>query len=229
MTKISTNTFEYSEQEQTLATISRLEFPHYSQLDPSWGFEDGTERRMCGLTCTKAVIDHYSELTGVASLPMNEIVTIINDADDEKINGTSHAVEVEILKSQGLVSWRRNWDAPSTDIQWLIENERYSREQVDAISEQQLQELIFDSKHERELASISAALEEGTPVIASVAPGFGGNKADHQIVLLAREITPVGDSLIIMDPEKVPGSSLQVEPVERFLEYFNDRAIFTKL
>jgi hypothetical protein len=206
-----------------------IPFPHYSQLDPAWGFMVGTERTMCGVVCVKAVLDYYAQKNSTALTNMTTLLNIINRVGGTKINGISHAVEVDIFKNHGLVSWRRNWNAPSANTQWLVENENYSNEQLTAVDIQQLAELAFDSKRERELASINAALIDESPVVASVKSGFGGNAADHQIVIVDRRATATSDDFIIMDPEQTPGSSLRTESVQRFFEYFNDRAIFVKV
>jgi len=223
MTQIPTSNVE-----RLSAPVSRLMFSHYSQLDPAWGFEVGTERSMCGLVCVKSIIDHYNNQSGFDLPHISDLLETVHTADDAKPNGISHAVEVDLLKTQGLVAWRRNWDAPSSDSSWLIENEHYSDEQADAINTQQLEELAFDSIHDRELVSINDALSAENPVIASMKGGFGGNTRDHQVVIVGREFTDDGEIFVIMDPEHKPGSTLHAEPIERFFEYFNNRAIFVK-
>jgi len=228
MTTTPTSNPESTAENQAAQAASRLLFPHYSQLDPSWGFEVGTERTMCGLVSVKSVIDHYNGKSGLETPDIKTLLDIVIGANDAKVNGMSHAVEVELLKAQGLVAWRRNWEAPASDPQWFVDNEQYTPEQVAAVTSQQFEELIVDSVPERELLSITASLDEQNPVIVSVKPGFGGNRADHQIVLVGKETSKHGDSFVIMDPEHAPGSTLHTEPVERFFEYFNNRAIFVK-
>ena len=223
MTQTPTNSVE-----RLSAPISRLMFSHYSQLDPEWGFEIGTERSMCGLVCVKSIIDHYNNKSGFDIPHISTLLDAVKAADDNKPNGISHAVEVELLKAQGLVAWRRNWDAPSSDSSWLINNEHYSDEQANALDTQQLEELAFDTIHDRELLSINDALSGENPVITSMKGGFGGNTRDHQVVIVGREFTDDGETFIIMDPEHKPGSTLHAEPIERFFEYFNNRAIFVK-
>lgn len=228
MTKTSALDHEPTSENQAAQAASRLLFPHYSQLDPSWGFEAGTERMMCGLVSVKSVIDHYNAKLERKTPDIHTLLEIVFDANDTKVNGMSHAVEVEMLKAQGLVAWRRNWDAPSSDVQWFVDNERYTPEQIAAVNTQQLEEYIVDDVQERELLSITRSLDQENPVIVSVKPGFGGNRADHQIVIVTRETTADSDIFVIMDPEHAPDSELNTETVERFFEYFNNRAIFVK-
>jgi len=223
MTHISTHAVE-----KLSSPVARLMFSHYSQLDPKWGFASGTERSMCGLICVKAIIDHYNNKSGFDIPHISTLLAMVDSAHDIKPNGISHAVEVDILKAHNLIAWRRNWEAPSTDSSWLVDNEHYTDEQLRAINTQQLQELAFDSLRERQLLSIDEALNNENPVIASMKAGFGGNSGDHQVVIVGREHSEEGEAFVIMDPEHIPGSTLHIEPLERFFKYFNNRAIFVK-
>jgi len=213
---------------ETLDAVRRIltprDFPQYSQLDPHWEFEPGTERRMCGIVCTKAVLDFYSP-DGL-SPSIHEIVAQVKQGNDQKPNGISHAVEVNVLKSQGLVAWRRNWEAPSSDPSWLVENESYDTEQVDAIKQQLAAEGSSEDVLSASLMSIKESLANNNPVIASVRPYFGDNAADHQIVIT--EISKDGQYIVVMDPIQQPGTEIRTETTERFARYFNRKAIFSR-
>jgi len=211
-----------------LSTKTIENFSHYSQLDPQWGFAIGTERSMCGLVCVKSILDYYSHKSGFETPYISTLLAMVDAAHDIKQNGISHAVEVAIFKAHGLTAWRRNWEAPSSDSSWLVQNEHYSNQQVEAVDTQQLHEQTFDSIRERQLVSINEALANENPIIASMKAGFGGNSGDHQVVIVGKEQNEEGEAFVIMDPEHIPGSTLHIEPIERFFHYFNNRAIFTK-
>lgn len=228
MTQLSESQFEITFARTAAQSAMRLEFEHNSQLDSKWNFEPGTERMMCGLVCLKSVIDYYSDQSGIESPDMDTLVRTVKEANDPKENGTSHAVQVDILKSQGLVAWRRNWDAPSSDTKWLVKNERYLSEQISAIDKQTSYEYRLSTLREQMLVSITNSLAEGNPVIASVQAGFDSNRADHQIVITGKTTTEQGEDFVIMDPIRSPGSSLHTVTVDQFFDYFNNRAIFTK-
>lgn len=213
---------------QAAHAATRLMFPRYSQLDPAWGFEAGTERNMCGVISTKAIIDFYCEQSGVETPSMDTLLQQINDAHGFASNGIQHAVEVDVLKSYGLVAWRRNWDTPSSNTEWFIDNEGYSDEQILAIEQQIGVEAAMDTQQQQELAAITASLDNDNPVIVSVKPGFTTNRANHQVVLVDYGATNDGDVFYVMDPVHETGAPLYVEPVEHFFDYFNHKAIFTK-
>jgi hypothetical protein len=229
MTSLPAHISETQRERQNIERVPHHAFEHYSQLDPQWGFETGTERKMCGLTCVKAVIDYYGEQTGVRAPSMPSLLETMARKQDSVIQGMNHAVEVDMLKAQGLIAWRRNWDAPSSDVQWLVAHEGYSPEQETAVKIQQDSEQAYATLEERQQASLFKAIESGNPVIASVKPGFGKNHADHQVVLVGVDRNDTGDTFTIMDPEHAPGSNLNTETVERFFIYFNNRAIFMEL
>lgn len=207
----------------------KLRVPLYSQMDPQWGFEPGTERSMCGIMCLKAFADYYASTTEKIAPLVPQLLDEVNAADGWKGSGIiSHAVEVDILKQLGLVAWRRNWKAPSTDVQWLVENEGYNAEQVAEVTAQQAAESSAASVRDKELMSIRMALAAGNPVIASVRGGFGNNKADHQIVLAGWEDDEGGGNFWVMDPERAPGSRMHKSHVSHFFAHFNNRAIFAE-
>lgn len=229
MNQIATTSFETIDRQTARRNSYQLSFPRYSQLDPEWDFEPGMERHMCSFVSTKALIDYYSEQTGIESPSMDDLIGINERLNDKKPNGMSHAVEVTMLKNQGLVSWRRNWNAPSNDTQWFADHEGYDAEQLAAVDTQQLSELGFDTLQEKQFSSISESLRSENPVIASVKAGFTQNRGDHQVVIIDRKTTEDGECFVIMDPVSKPGSELHVATVHRFFEYFNNCAIFTKL
>jgi hypothetical protein len=201
-------------------------FPDYSQLDSKWGFESGLERTMCGIVCTKALLDYYSRKKKKPAVAMSSLIETLNESKSRVSNGIKHSVEVDVLSSQGLIAWRRNWNAPSNDVQWLIDNEQYTQQQVDKISYQQQAEHTMPSKETQELYSIAVSLQNDNPVIASVRAGFGGNKGDHQIVIIGSEEENGATYYKVMDPERPAGTTIHAVPVDHFFEYFNNRAIF---
>ncbi len=178
---------------------------------------------MCGVICTKAVIDFYAQ--GSPTPNIQELLQTVHDVRGFGENGVLHSAEVNLLQSQGLLAWRRNWVAPTADPQWLVENEGYGHDQVAAIQAQLANEHLGTTLAERELISIQTALNVHRPVIASMAPNFGGNSSDHQVVLVG--MSQDDGQILIMDPEWQPGSEIRVETIARFLEYFNHKAVFT--
>ena len=201
-------------------------FPDYSQLDSKWGFEPGLERTMCGIVCTKALLDYYDQKKKRTMTAMGSLLETMNESNSHVSNGIKHSFEVDILSARGLIAWRRNWNAPSTDVQWLIDNEQYTRQQVDKISAQQSAEQSMPSQETRELYSIAVSIQNDNPVIASVRAGFGGNKGDHQIVIIGSEEENGAAYYTVMDPERPVGTTIHSVPVDHFFEYFNNRAIF---
>jgi hypothetical protein len=202
------------------------QFPDYSQLDSKWGFDPGLERTMCGIVCTKALLDYYGRKQKKPVPAMSSLLETLNKSNAQASNGIKHSVEVDILSKQGLIAWRRNWNAPSTDVQWLVDNEQYTKTQVDQISSQQQPEQLMPSQQTKELFTIAVSLQNENPVIASVKAGFGGNNADHQIVIIGSEEENGVTYYKVMDPERPAGSTIHSVSVERFLKYFNNRAIF---
>jgi hypothetical protein len=173
-------------------------FPDYSQLDNKWGFESGLERTMCGIVCTKALLDYYSWKKKKPAVAMSSLIETLNESKSRVSNGIKHSVEVDVLSSQ----------------------------QVDKISYQQQAEHTMPSKETQELYSIAVSLQNDNPVIASVRAGFGGNKGDHQIVIIGSEEENGATYYKVMDPERPTGTTIHAVPVDHFFEYFNNRAIF---
>jgi hypothetical protein len=209
---------------ESSATPLTVDIPRYSQLDVQWGFEPGTERTMCGIISAKTVIDFY--FPGGATPTALDILDFISTHHGLRAEGVGHAAEVDLLKHEGLLAWRRNWLAPSDDLSWLVENEGYNDAQVGAIQAQYALEHQQPDGARAALSSIKTALDDYRPVIASVRPGFGGNRADHQIVLTS--VSGDDQTITFMDPERLPGANLRTESLERFIENFNFRAIFTQ-
>ncbi len=206
---------------ETASALSTA-FPRYSQLDPTWDFEPGTERGMCGIVSLKSLLDYHLADTAP---DMFELRTLAAATGALQNGGSRHPGQVDLLNLYGLLGWRRNWRAPSADTQWLVDNEGYSAQQTDAIDTQLLLESQKPSS-DAAVVSIKAAVDEGYPVIASVAKGHYKNRADHQVVVVG--IEPDTDAITIMDPVRSPGSPHHTESLAYFLEYFNQRAIFTK-
>lgn len=215
--------------ERPTSSDIKLGVSAYSQMDPQWGFESGTERSMCGIMCLKTLADYYASITEKSAPLVPQLLDEVNAAGGWIGTGIiSHAVEVDILKQLGLIAWRRNWYAPTTDPQWLVENEGYNPEQVAAVNVQQAAESSAASVENNQLRSFQAALAAGNPVIASVRAGFSGNKTTHQIVVAGWENNAHGGSFWVMDPELPPGSPVHKSKASHFFKYFNSRAIFAQ-
>lgn len=220
------DSLEHSDRPMTQPIDVQLTVPSYSQMDERWGFEPGTERSMCGIVCVKAVADYYAERVGGAAPAPTELADEVRRMGGWGEVGISHAAEVNLLKAQGLLAWRRNWDAPDSDPQWLVDHEGYDPAQVAAVRLQQAAEDAVTTKPERELLAITEALTAQNPVIASVRAGYGGNQASHQVVIIGRQRDVAGDSLLVMDPERATGTNVLKDRTDHFLAYFNNRAIF---
>ncbi len=207
-----------------MAAPVQIDFPSYSQLDRRWGFPAGHERRMCSIICLKAVLDYFAGHNEGRVLSAAELHELLSPS--RVAEGFRHRDLVDVLKGHGLVAWRRDWAMPSHNGAWLQQSEGYDDRQLAAMEAQQTLELAHDAKQNQHQA-MASALEAKNPVIASMKPYFGGNRAQHQVVVIGWERRSDGNYYQIMDPEPGAGNIYWVR-ARRFFGWFTQRAIFAQ-
>lgn len=185
---------------------------------------------MCGVICIKAVVDYYQpDLSELAPDPLTIFKDINARHGWDKTIGITHAAELAELQHLGLLSWRRDWENPQTEPQQLPQAGGYNGEQIRAVGRQWLAESNFQSKREKQRFTIINALKNQDPVIASMAPNFGQNSFQHQVVVMGWLCQRGHEKVLVMDPEKLPGENIYAVPADYFFDYFKQRAIFTTL
>lgn len=205
-----------------------LDVEHVWQSDPEHNIPESERRTICAIACMKMNIDYLlPELKDKLSLhAMVEEMKAVGAQDTRKY--WRHSDQVNYFKQLGLVSFRRNWDAPSNDPKWFADNESYNLAQLISVSKQMSDEFHSGSRRNQIVSSLTKQFELGMPVIVSVKPGFSNNKQDHQIVL--NGITNEGGEtkFYFVDPALDPNMHQDRQTVTEsyFFEKFNYRAIF---
>lgn len=211
-----------------------LDVPHVWQEDPEHTIPESERRSVCAIACMKMVLD-YLKPESITSLKLDQIFQTIKNygrSEHEVFRFGYHPHQVEYLKSLGLISWRRNWHAPSNDTTWFVEHEGYNSQQLHAVNEQiqEEQTLISSGYNEHDIIthSLLSAFTRHTPVIVSVKPGFSSNKVDHQIVLNGYCNTGNHSYFYYLDPELSPEKNLSKQTIstQNFFAYSRYLAIF---
>lgn len=210
----------------------RILMSEYSQMDPKWGFEPGSERSMCGIICLKASLDHYAYRVGGDGPRPREIFEDIQEQHGWDSNiGITHAAEIAELQKDHhprLVAWRRDWERPETEPQELPNHGGYNAEQLEAVNAQIASETGLSPREQQRQAIIDSLMPGSeNPVIASVGPGFSGNAAQHQVLVIGWSSRNGQEKVTVMDPE-LENRNIHDEPADRFFEFFKQRAIFMK-
>ena len=197
------------------------------QLDPLHPIPEEERRTSCAVATAKMLVDHFRPEHG-KGYPFHRVREEMMRAGGKDSRGHwRHAAQVRFLAALDLVAWRRNWNAPGQDPQWLADHEGYSPEQVAVVRAQTAAEQDLPAEF-RPWHSLRRALFASGPVIASVGPGFTTNRQNHQVVLHGcrsaggTEIVAFADPL--EDPRNAPGPR-EVD-LPRFLAFFNRRAVF---
>ena len=152
------------------------------QLDPLHPIPEKERRTSCAVATAKMLLDHLRPDCG-PDFPFHVVRDcLLLAGGKDTVGHWRHAAQVRFLSSLGLVAWRRNWDAPTQDPQWLADHEAYSPEQLSAIRSQIAAESALIPA-DRPWHSLKAALLASGPVIASVRPGFTSNRQNHQVLI----------------------------------------------
>lgn len=204
-----------------------LDVPHYSQLDSESGITSDEARKICALVCMRTILEFKMPEYGPDKFSVPRLQALAMDVGGKTSEGWKHSAQVETMKGFGFTAWRRNWVAPTQDVDWLVHNENYEPAQVAAISAQLEQENALESMPAKVRASVVQSLERGNPVIASVGPGFSDNKANHQVVIHGYNSADWQENLLITDPIAVDAAhQTELVPLGRFMDFFQYRAIF---
>ncbi len=203
-----------------------LNVAHIWQLDPDSPIPESKRRRMCAPASVNMVLDFVFVKHGNYSFALDEIAQEMEEFGGRVVEyGWKHSAQVNTLKHHGLVSWRRNWLAPSQDPSYFIEHEGYDDAQVTAFLAQLAREnQLGDSLHDRAWSCIKHSIDNGVPVIISVKAGFSDNEIGHIVVVSGY----TQDTVEIVDPLLPPDEHKNVS-MEYFWEYFKLQAIFIQL
>ena len=199
------------------------------QLDPRHPIPEEERRTSCAVATAKMLLDHFRpDRSG--EFPFHRVREEMIRAGGKDSHGHwRHAAQVRFLASLGLVAWRRNWNAPGQDVQWLADHEDYSPEQVAAVRAQTAAEQALPPEA-RAWHSLRTMLFAAGPVIASVKPGFTTNRQNHQVLLLGCRSDGRTESVAFVDPLEDPQAARAPRELElpRFLAFFNRRAVFAR-
>lgn len=214
-----------------------LDVPHVWQEDPDYNIPENERRSVCSIACMKMILDFLKPQT-INTLTIDQIFQTIKNygrSNDEKFRFGYHPYQVDFFKTQGLLSWRRNWYAPSSDTSWFVQNEGYDDTQLQAVNTQmQYEDFLQESNYSTDdivTTSLVSSMRLGNPVIVSVKPGFSSNKIDHQIVINGYYHTGTHNYFYYLDPLLSPEKNLtkQTISVENFFKYSRYLAIFVAL
>ncbi len=207
-----------------------LDIDHVWQLDPEHNIPENERRTICAVACMKMVID-YALPDLKDSLSLHTMVNEMRaDGGQDTRNFWKHTAQVDYFKKLGLISWRRNWDAPSQDPKWFSDNEHYDLKQLVTVSDQISSEFSGGTLIPRITQSLVKVFEDDMPVIVSVKPGFSRNKQDHQVVLNGFLQEDGKNYFYYTDPVLPPEEHQAHQRVESkyFFDHFNYRAIFAR-
>ena len=199
------------------------------QLDPRHPIPEEERRTSCAVATAKMLADHFRPERG-ESFPFHRVrEEMIRAGGKDSCGHWRHASQVRFLAGLGLVAWRRNWNAPGQDPQWLADHENYSPEQVAAVRAQTAAEQALPAER-RPWESLRRMLFAAGPVIASVGPGFTTNRQNHQVVLHGCRFDGETEMVAFADPLEDPRTASVPRETElpRFLAFFNRRAVFAR-
>lgn len=206
-----------------------LDAAHVWQEDPDHNIPEDERRTICAIACMKIVLD-YIDPQKAKEISLHRMFTEMQAAGAQNEQRYwKHSGQVTYLTDLGLMSWRRNWLAPSQDPQYFADNEGYSAAQLSRVAEQiQAEEWDNGDVDKIMLQSLQTSFDADCPVIVSVKPGFSNNKQDHQVVLNGYEEDSEGRWLYFVDPALPPEQHQDKQKVslDRFLEYSKHLAIF---
>jgi hypothetical protein len=199
-----------------------LDVAHVWQLDPDHNIPSTERAKVCALACMKMVLD-FSLGYPDTRVTLDSIFATMSASDARNKEGDwQHKDQVDWLKANGLVAWRRNWLAPSQDPHYFAEKEGYNTNQLVAVSEQILAEYKQKTHTDIIKYTLRQSLLAGYPVIVSVKEGFSENTQNHQAVLCG--YNGKKGTWMFVDPILENGTIEHTD--EYFFKHFNQRAIF---
>jgi hypothetical protein len=207
-----------------------LNLQHMYQLSES-DIPEEERINACSPTCITMVLNY---LLGDDNFKENsaDILNKMADIDTKSDIGWKHSTVVNLFKSYGLTSWRRNWNVVN-DINYFKQEEGYDDWQIGAVNNQISKEDSLKAIQSlqitqyKALYSIYESIANGYPVIVSVKKGFSSNGAAHQVVVFGFDYKKEDIILNIADPIVASNRNNECS-LDRFFEYFNYLAIFVK-
>jgi hypothetical protein len=204
-----------------------LDVRHVWQLDPESKVPAERRRTVCAPVVVNIILDFMLGRVGKVDFELNTIIEQMEQHGGRVAGaGWKHSAGVATLKENGLLSWRRNWYAPSQDPSYFIEHEDYDQDQVDAfLSQLHAEESVGDRVEDKALFCIINSLHNNCPVIASVKAGFSENEGYHQVVIAGYGKTDGKDWLEIIDP-LLPAERQTKVDLGYFYTYYKFQSIF---
>lgn len=182
-----------------------LELPFYSQLNDEIPVEK--QMQLCGLCCVKMILDFYEPEIEHKIQDLIKETELIGAYDVEK-DMWSHEGLVRVMRNHNVLAYPQEFRSVKVDLE---SEEFHENDNQKYLLQQGIEKIIF-------------RIKKGYPVIASVAPNFGGNNQNHLIVIKGYKKTEE-ISLIINDPLDGPD---KIVTLDYFLEFWRKFAIFTR-
>lgn len=190
--------------------------PHYCQFDPRLGLPKSEQAVSCAIVAMKMVIDFWQ----TEPIDTRELRDLVTDCGGRSTTGDwRHAAEVKAFTKLGFISWRRNWNLARRDYDYFVDEEDYSRDQV---------ELLQFQNYGEALPSLTQSLNLGLPAIVSVKKNFEAGNPNHQIILRGYDFRKTKKYFYFLDPYLNDEDQDETDPIDlvKFLQYFNYQAIF---
>jgi len=207
----------------------QLKVDELSQHDPTLEIDELNSREICAMIATKILFEFHLPGSSYAKLQPPAIRDMFLRYGGRTEDGYwKHSAQVNIFKEAGLVAWRRDWHAPNSDLEYIPEHGGYDEDQTQAIAKQVNDEQVFTSEEDKVLNSLKTSLQASSPVIVSVAAGFGNNSDGHQVVVHGYSERDGKKTLTVLDPDTPNGNKCSNEvDAQYFFKYFRYLAIFT--
>lgn len=198
----------------------KLDVPYYSQFDERYGLTPEWQQRVCGLLAIKMALDFWQG-KDTAETPLSELLAEAGVVGGRNANGDwLHSTLVMVARHRGYRAWRRGW---------MLSEDGRTRFEAEGADDATLYQI---DKQQREEAyhSLVYALEQGAPVLVSVAKNFAKLDKPHIIVLTGYRLAPDGQILgyYYNDPSGQYGVKRKnlFCNLERFQQYWRFQGIF---
>ncbi len=154
------------------ATDHILDVPFYNQLDSS--LDPKWHDKTCGILALKMVMDYYRQQTNQPAIDLAELFESTLGDDGYIANvGWFHPALVRAAARYGFKAWRRSWNIATAG------RKQYQDEGVDAPS---MASFAAQLKKEA-LPALVDSIEQGRPMVVSVAKDFSDINKGHLVVL----------------------------------------------
>jgi len=179
-----------------------LDIPHVAQHHDSIPEEWYT--RFCGIACLKMIMEYKG--VKVDSLDLLNEGQIIGGYNSTI--GWDHNSLVRLLRNHGISSYPQEFRSIKIDIE--------SKDMTDSSEE--------NNFLEKGIEKIRESIDNGNPVMVSVAAGFGENGSPHVVLVVGHD----DDNLYFNDPNNEDGEIKKAHRMNkgRFLRYWRQFSIF---